>query len=250
MIAREISSLQHPIVKYLVKLRDDRAFRKAEKSVLIMGNKQVGESAGRFPLKMLLKLPEASVSFQADEVFVVSEQILKKITGLEKPEPIAAVIAMPDAAPLAGKKKVLALDGIADPGNLGSLLRSALALGWEGVFITSSSCDPFNPKAVRAARGATFLLPLYCGSEEELSELIAQGFQLVVADLDGEELSHLPAFDQPLMLLLGSESHGPRYQGEALRVTIPMDKEVESLNVASAGAILMYALHPKSHARR
>jgi RNA methyltransferase, TrmH family len=247
MLAREISSLQHPIVKYLVKLRDERAFRKAEKRVLVMGKKQVNECAAKFPLKMLLKLPEVSTSLQAEEIFLVSEQILKKITGLEKPEPIAAVIAMPDEARLFDKKRVLALDGIADPGNLGTLLRSALALGWEGAFITTSSCDPFNPKAVRAARGATFLLPLYCGSEKELAELISGGFQLVMADLEGEELSSFSAPDKPIVLLLGSESHGPRFKGEALRVTIPMQPSVESLNVAVAGAILMYALGLKSH---
>ena len=85
---------------------------------------------------------------------------MKKISGMQTPEGLVVEIEMPKPAPLEGLKYLLALDGVSDPGNVGALLRTALALGWQGIFILDESCDPFNDKALRSARGATFRLPL------------------------------------------------------------------------------------------
>jgi TrmH family RNA methyltransferase len=136
------------------------------------------------------------------------------------------------------------LDRISDPGNLGTLLRTALALGWEGAFLTPHSADPFNDKAIRASKGACFFLPLQEGSYEELEELLKENqITAYVADLKGTSLPNLKV-KHPLALILGNESLGPsawaKQHGSA--ISIPMKKDVESLNVASAGAILMYEL--------
>src|SRR5579872_4330388 len=137
MHQRDITSLQHPIVKHFVNLRKSRAFRREEGSALIVWTKLVKELAAHFPIKtLLMEKGSREIACKTENCFVVTPEILKKITGVETAEPYAAEIALPNPGNLKGKKFLLALDGIADPGNLGTLLRTALALGWEGVFIT------------------------------------------------------------------------------------------------------------------
>ena len=174
---------------------------------------------------------------------VVSESVLKKVTGLPHPEGVAAEVALPPPGKLEGKKFLLALDEISDPGNLGTLLRTAWALGWEGAFLTPSSVDPFNDKAIRSAKGASFLLPLRSGSWEEFDAL-SSGMQIYVADPKGKIVSKVD-FRSPMVLVLGNESRGlsasAKKRGQP--ISIPIQK-MESLNVAIAGAILMYTMRP------
>lgn len=241
MIPRQITSLQHPLVKHLVKLRQDKEYREQEKCVLVSGIKLVTELASRLPVKILIADKEYS-GIAADEVVLATSEMLKKITGLQNPEGIAAVVALPPPADLKNCRKLLILDEISDPGNAGTLLRTALALGWDGAFFTAGSADPFNEKAIRAAKGATFRLPLRTGSWDELSSLTA-GKQVLIADVAGEPLNRVQKKEK-IVLILGNEARGVSSQGKKLGmlVSIPMAPAMESLNVASAGAILMYTL--------
>ncbi len=244
MLARAITSLQHPLVKHLVKLRTSREERALNKSVLVVGTKMVTELA--LPLKTLVveegvQIPKKLI---AQECYTVPSALLKKISGTENPEPFAAVVALPEPADLFGKSYILVLDGISDPGNLGTLLRTALALGWEGAFITRSSCDPFNDKALRAARGATFRLPLFLGEYGDLDKLIAQkNVSVYVADAKGKSYE-TQKITPPLLLILGSESHGVKFSPPkgAVSLAIPISDKMESLNVAIAGSLLMHAI--------
>lgn len=241
MIPRQITSLQHPLVKHLVKLRQDKEFREQEKAVLVSGIKLVKELAKRSPVKILIadrEYPDVA----AEEVVLATPEMLKKITGLQNPEGIAAVVSMPPIADLKNCRKLLILDEISDPGNAGTLLRTALALGWDGAFLTMGSADPFNEKAIRAAKGATFRLPLRTGSYDELSTLIT-GRQILVANIAGEPLNTVSKKEK-IVLILGNEARGVSPQAKKLGtlVSIPMAPAMESLNVASAGAILMYIL--------
>ncbi len=247
---KKISSLQHPYVKHLVRLKDDRDYRLETGRVVVSGLKLISELSILFDFRTLLFEEGFSVSFsyKTEETYSVTPEILKKITGLKKPEPIAAEIDLPPPGNLASAHFLLILDGISDPGNLGTLLRTALALGWEGVFITTGSTDPFNEKALRAAKGATFKLPMKTGSLEELTELLkVNHFTLYAADAKGKNLNEYH-FSSPLALALGNEAHGI---GSPLKkiaqvLAVPMKNSMESLNVAAAGAILMYELKGRS----
>ena len=247
---REISSLQHPLVKHLVKLRESRDYRYKTHRVVISGVKLVKELSSGFRIRILLIEEGFSPPFSinADEVFYVNAQIMKKVTGLENPEPIAAEIDMPQAQDLSSIDLLLILDGISDPGNLGTLLRTALALGWGGVFLTMGSTDPFNEKAIRAAKGATFKIPLKSGSWEELKViLLRKKFTLFAADAKGKDLAEYKC-SMPIALALGNEAHGitTELKKSAQIICIPMSGPMESLNVASAGAILMYELKDRT----
>ena len=143
---------------------------------------------------------------------------------------------------------IVVLDALADPGNVGTILRTAVALGWDGAFLTPNTADPFNDKALRAARGAPLFLPLRQGSLEELTELVRSNKMTVyVADVEGKELQEA-SFKKPLALVLGHETLGPSAQAKELgqAITIPMESSMESLNVASAAAIIMYQMRTKS----
>lgn len=242
----EITSLQHPIVKHFVKLRKSRSYRRECGTTVIVGKKLIQELSRHVPLKTLLTEPGVP-PLRAEKHFLVTPGIVKKITGLQEPEPYAAEVALPKPGNLAQKNFLLVLDGISDPGNLGTLLRTALALGWEGVFLTNGSADPFNEKALRAAKGATFHLPILEGSHEELAALIEKNRAAVyLADMRGKDVQTLTC-KPPLMLILGSEAHGVAFtHTKATALSIPMQKEAESLNVAIAGGILMYALRRSS----
>lgn len=243
-----LTSLQHPLVKRLVKLREDRKFRYTEKKVVIEGKKMVSEATGRIK-KILVKeesfLPEIYTQKKHSvEIYLVSEAIIHKISGVESPEGIVAEIEMTEVLLPKECRRLLILDQINDPGNLGTLFRSALALGWEGIFLLPGCCDPYNDKALRAAKGATFHLPSQWGTLEECIKKIEKWKMVpLVAALQGKDIKEFSK-EENIALVLGSEAKGASREilAFAKPVTIPMREDVESLNVATAGAILMYAL--------
>lgn len=240
MIPRPLTSLQHPLVKRLVKLRENRTFRHEEKSVVVTGEAVVRDVAAFLPLKTLISTTPLNLS--AKETFLASKEVLEKIIDLSTHDLVAAEVALPAPSSLQDAKAIVVLEGLSDPGNVGTILRTALALGIDGVFLTPSTADPFNDKALRAARAAPLFLPLRFGSVEELKELL-QKKAVYVADVHGEKLSQT-AFKKPLALILGHETKGPSPELKALgkAITIPMKKEMESLNVASAASILIYQI--------
>lgn len=246
---RNISSVQHPLVKHLVKLRQNRDYRYDHHRLIIDGITLVSELRGSTRYKTIATRDEMLIPLgvEADEILIVNESVMKKISGLQSPEGIVAEIDMPKPASLDGKKRLIALDGVNDPGNVGTLLRSALALGWEGAFILDESCDPFNEKAIRAARGATFRLPLAWGSWDDLHKLIKQN-QLtpLITEMSGEKIDSI-AMPNAVLLVMGNEARGPSAEAKQVgkQVSIEMLGDMESLNVAVAGSIIMYALRPK-----
>src|SRR3989344_6573288 len=115
MVAKKIESLQHPLVKHWEKLRKDRSYREKTQCVLVVGKKMVSELS-------IDALITTDPNFNAKNQYLVTESILKKITGLEEPDGFAGEISMPMEQNLSEKKRILILDRITDPGNLGTLL--------------------------------------------------------------------------------------------------------------------------------
>lgn len=242
---KKISSLQHPFVKHLVKVRTDASYRQKAQSVLVLGRKMIDEIGSHLRPMHLIATPDIHHPFGITHL--VTEEIMKKVTGLTQNENIAAEFPLPHPASLDDKKFLLVLDAIADPGNLGTLLRSALALGWDGAFLLPGCADLFNEKVIRASRGACFRLPFQEGTWESLGALRQlTKAPLFIADLKGVSLGSFPC-PSSAYLLLSNEARGvnKEIQNEGTSLTIEMPGEMESLNVAIAGGILMYALHRK-----
>lgn len=244
MESRSLTSLQHPLVKHLVKLRADSAYRHEHQALVLEGLKPIQEVSARITKIFYTSDYADYASKFSGEKWQVTEAILHKISGMTSPEGILAEIRMPPFVELGKVKRVLALDGISDPGNMGTLLRTALALGWDAAYFLPGSCDPFNEKALRAARGAHFKLALSKGTAEQLQQWVkTENIQPLVADIKGKSPEQIPIASQRL-LVLGNEAHGAsmRIRQFCQPVTIPMSGKMESLNVAIAGGILLYLL--------
>ena len=243
MLARKITSLQHPLVKKWVSLRSDKSYREENQRLLIVGKNQIEELSREIEIHSLITLAPSELA--ANDHFIVDEPILKKITGLHAPDGFAAEVSIPKPIDLSHKKHLLLLDKISDPGNLGTLLRTAYALKWDGVIVTPDTVDLFNDKALRAGKGAIFRLPYAKLDQIEILSLAQEKkFHLYTADTKGDAVENCE-FKAPLLLILSSESKGPG-DWPSKKITIPMQKKAESLNVAASGAILLYLMRHSS----
>jgi RNA methyltransferase, TrmH family len=178
----------------------------------------------------------------------VDDRALVELADTETPQGVLAVAAIPrpslDAIDLAAPPSaVLVLDAVQDPGNLGTLARTAEALGAAGLVALPGTVDPWNAKSVRAAMGATFRLPVVQAAWDDLEPwLRARGVAVLAADAAGEPLGPPPS---RAALVLGNEGAGisPETAARADRtIAIPLRGRAESLNVAAAGAILLHEL--------
>lgn len=239
-----ITSAQNAMVKYLFKLRTNHDFRQHEGSVVLEGATLI-EEVSRIvtPKKLWVSHPEAiPKSLKEFPHQLVTEEIIKKIAGGLHPEGIIAEFPLPKPQTFKDPQRMLVLDRVSDPGNLGTLLRSALAFGWDAVFLIRGGCDPFNDKVLRASKGALFHLPYHEGTWKEAQEWISK-FSLtpVAADIKGMALRDFK-IPSKIALILGNESQGisEEIRRASTGVTIPMKGKMESLNVAVAGGIMMH----------
>lgn len=245
-MTRLLTSLQNPVVKHLVRLRKESSYREEHDTLVMEGLKPIQEMSSHIVNLFYTDSYAHLIKNLPGEHWEVTDPILQKISGMTQPEGVVAEVRRPSFLPLNNEHYVLALDGINDPGNLGTLLRTALALGWEAAFFLPGCCDPFNEKALRAARGAQFKLKMSVGTAEELSQW-AKDHQVdaFAADISGQHFDKIP-HRQKRLLILGNEAHGIDTEVKKFSspITIPMAGNMESLNVAIAGGILLYSLNP------
>lgn len=178
-------------------------------------------------------------------VYLVPDRALDRVSGLETPRGIVAVATQRLgglADLLAGGGPALLLAGIADPGNAGTLLRSAEIFGVETVLFAANAVEPYNPKVVRASMGAIFRLRLGIATADELAKGAGGlGYAVVAADRSGVSVREF-AFPERVILAVGHERRGvagwlPRWDAT---VAIPHAGRGESLNAAVAGSIVLY----------
>jgi TrmH family RNA methyltransferase len=180
-------------------------------------------------------------------VYIVPDRTLARLSDVETPTGLLAVGELPAgtlAAILEESGVVLLLAGISDPGNAGTLLRSAEAFGAAGVIFGRGGADPFAPKVVRAAMGSLFRLPVASATAEELLEgAAAAGRPIVAAVLAGEPLASA-AIPPNAVLAIGNERHGVAgfLASWDQSVRIEQASATESLNAAVAGSIMLYAM--------
>lgn len=256
-----IQSLQNEQVKYVVSLQRRRAREEAQLFV-VEGWRFVEEAVRRnAPIKkvfvcleresiewqpLLKKLGERGIPFEE-----VDERVLRKMSATEEPQGILAVVRQTTYtwADLHIDKNsvLLILDGIQDPGNLGTILRTALASGVRYVCLTPGTVDLYNPKVLRSTMGAIFSLVLLPGHRPEdiLGFCRDQGVSVLMGDIQGSSVYHTRLTEGALALVVGNEGKGPSpsFRSKDVQcVTIPMSHDVESLNVAIATSILLYEI--------
>lgn len=248
-----ITSLKNELVKRAASLKMKK-YRQKEGLFLLEGKRAVEEAlASQWNIRALFftRLPEGWDE-KAEESslpwYEVPLAVLQKITATEDPQSVAALVEirprdLGDFAPDRGF--VLVLDQIRDPGNLGTLIRTADALGAAGVVLLKDTADLYNPKVVRSTMGSLFHLPVLTGVEPADLETWCRknGYALWATALEGAEDMTKLQWPAKTALVLGSEAEGvsPELLKAAdQKVKIPMAGQAESLNVAVAGGIVMF----------
>ena len=231
-----ITSSSNEKIRDAVKL-NQRKYREVLGKFLAEGPHLV-ELAVKSGLCEVIFATDASLSFEEVPVWTVTQEVMSKLSDVQSPQGIVAVCRMPK--PKALPNKLLLLDGIQDPGNLGTLLRSALAFGFTGV-IAENTVDFYSPKVLRATQGATFSLTLM---DLPLVEFMTEHSEYTYygTSLDGQDLDKVKPNAKKIALILGNEGSGIRKELLAKTLSnIRIDIQgIESLNVAIAGSILMY----------
>jgi len=261
-----ITSTANPLLKSIRGLRR-RAAREKSGLFLIEGSKLIAEA---MRLRVTVKEIVVSQTFlqsglgaahDADikALAVVDDREFAELSTMDTPEGIIAVAEMPHSRServFAGESPLVVIaDAIQDPGNLGTIMRTALAASVSGMIFARGTVDPFNPKVVRAASGALFSLPFIQDMPvaDAITVCRANGLKVVVADSAGGEPFWSTDLSGPTALLFGNEGQGVDASVLAFadaRVTIPMSAGCESLNVSvSAGIIMFGAVQQRQSAR-
>ena len=186
---------------------------------------------------------------QADKkkvsTFLCSDEVFSELIETVQSQGVVAVACKP-TWPLFCSGLMLVADGVSDPGNMGTLLRTGLAAGCRGLLVMEGSVDLYNPKVLRSSMGAIFHLPHWMLTRDEALTLIQrQQSTLVIADLTDSEVHWDVRYPQNIAVVIGNEAHGvhPRFRDAAdLRVQIPLLGSVESLNASVAAGILLYEI--------
>jgi TrmH family RNA methyltransferase len=248
-----LTSLKNPKVAAAARLRKG-AFRDQDRRFLIEGAQGVAEAlddaAGR--LDMLFVTGEhEDLAVRAGaagvEVHRVNDDVMRKLTSTVTPQGALGVARFVDVGldRLDGDGCVTLLHEVRDPGNAGTVLRSADAAGGSGVVFSETSVDVYNPKTVRASAGSVFHLPIVrgVGTREAVGELRARGFRILAMVARGSEYLYAADLSGPLVLLFGNEAHGLAQEVVALAdasVRVPHAGRAESLNLAAAASVCLF----------
>jgi TrmH family RNA methyltransferase len=248
-----ITSKDNPTVKRIRSLQRSRKYRRQDHAFVVEGTRLL-EEALRAGSKLEYVLLTEDTQLRESELLaslpdtleplLVSDRVLASCSDAVTPQGVLAVVSMPDKPLPEECDFALVLDRVRDPGNLGTLLRTAHAAAVQAVLLTEGTVDPFNPKVVRAGMGAHFFLPIVEASTAELEDLLA-GMQIWIADSSSGTSYNQVDWTLPTALVIGNEARGPSDEMLSMAagsVHIPMPGPAESLNAAVAGAVLMFEI--------
>lgn len=250
-----ITSASNSKVKLVRAIAGRARDRREQQAFLAEGVRLIEEALkSGWPFRFVLHTSElsargvellAQLQQRGIEIDEVSTRLLASISETENSQGILAVLADHIPERVRELNFVLIADSIREPGNLGTLLRSAEAAGADAVFLAPGTTDGFAPKVVRSAMGSHFRLPLYEVNWEEVrTQVSAYRWNVYLADMDGRSCWETE-FRRPLALIIGGEADGATAPARAIAaqtVSIPMQGRGESLNAAVAGAVLMFEI--------
>ena len=256
--ATVITSRKNPLIQDLRRLLQSTARRTAR--CVVEGWRFLDSAAASgADIHLIVYTPAAAAHPRGDETrrrlhaagvrqVVVSPYVFESLTQVDTPQGVLGIVRRPqEASPaiLDDATALLAvLDDVQNPGNVGAIVRTAVAAGATGGVIVGGAADPFGPKAIRASAGVVFRLPvLYFPSAlEAAAALERHGLRVLVADPRGARLESEVSYIRPLALVFGGEGAGvaPVWRASGTSVRLPMAGAMESLGVAAAAAVLLY----------
>ncbi len=257
-----ITSFSNPKVKFIRKL-EQKKYRQEAGVYFVEGLRTVGEAVQTgAPIEQLVVAPELLVSefgqslldhpnLNGIEKIEVSAEIYEKIAHKQGPQGIGAVIRQnwqDLGSIIIGKQDLwVALDAVADPGNLGTIMRTADGVGSRGIILLGNATDPYDPTAVKASMGAIFSLSLAQAGWDAFNTWRHDNHLTLIGTSDSAARDYQSVdYTRPLILLMGSERHGLTAEmTEACDqiVAIPMAGRSDSLNLAVATAVMLYEIY-------
>jgi TrmH family RNA methyltransferase len=258
-----ITSPANPKAKFVRRLQADRRFREREKSFVIEGTRWLTEliEARRAPELVLYTQAWVQSADHAElleklqaQALPVSEPVMATMSDTESAPGVLAIVALPSIPLPSEPTLLLVVDKVSNPGNLGAILRSAAAAGADGVLLSPSCVDAFNPKVIRGGMGAQLRIPVLPLSWNEIAARISR-LTAWLAAADGDLEYSAIDWCRPSALVIGGEARGASARARALtdrRVTIPMQKGTESLNAAVAASVILFeaARQRRAHLKR
>jgi TrmH family RNA methyltransferase len=252
-----IRSHDNRTLKLIRSLRS-RKTRESERAFVVEGVRAIedGLRAGGVARTILLRedaswTPPPGVNVPIKRV---AAALFDDLAETVTPQPLLAIFDLPDLAfPKLEDPLILIADGVRDPGNLGTLIRSAAGAGAAAVLLTAGTVDPYNGKAARAGMGAHFRVPIATLDEQVREWLSTHCERFVLASSDAEDLYSEFDLAGAVAIIVGSEADGPTEAGVALatsQVRIQLANEVESLNASVAGSILLFEAARQRAARQ
>lgn len=197
------------------------------------------------------------ISYKDYKIYYISDKLFKEVSDTEKPQGILAVVKLHlkdiKEALLEKNNFLVLLDRIQDPGNLGTIIRTADAFGANGVIVTEGCVDVFNPKTIRSTMGSIFHVPIiYYGCiKEAIRDLKAYNIKIITTSLAAKKYSYEIDFNTSFSLVIGNEASGVSeevIEASDSLIKIPMTGQAESLNAAIASSVIMYeALRQKAY---
>ena len=250
MTFKHIISRDNPVFKQLKKLSENARERRAESKTLLDGVHLIESYCEAFGEPELIIIPEGKSSAEANALMQQLEHVnammlptlmFAELTPVASSTGILALVKTPQIAPLSEVKFALMLEDIQDPGNLGSMLRTALGAGVEAVYLSKGCTDAWSPKCLRGGQGAQFLLPIFEGVNivETMQNFAGNTY---ATTLDGSSL-YAQDLSQPTAFIIGNEGAGLSdkvVQAATHQISIPMQQNLESLNAAAAAAVCLF----------
>ena len=242
-----LTSKNNPLIKETASLKEKKG-RKELGLFLVEGAKMVSECA-----KSSFEIERVFISETYDGVcpceegktVVVSDDVFRFLSDEKTPQGILCRVKIPEKTLCAPTGKSLLLDGVADPGNVGAIIRTANAAGYDDIYLTRVCADPYSPKSVRASMSGIFFTKLHLGEREDILSLLKESeTPILAADMDGENVFQFQA-PKRFALVIGNEANGVSdevFAQAKYTVKIPMKQTQESLNAAVSAGIIMYVL--------
>ena len=244
-----LSGLKNPKVMLWRSLKE-RKGRRETGCFLVEGDKMVKEAfqSAFTPVAVLIREDRVNDLFPIPTglpAYILSESAFDAVSDTRTPQGVAAVLRS-TSFPLSGEH-LIALDGVQDPGNVGTIIRTADAAGFDGILLSPECADVFSPKVLRATMGSIYRMRLSCvpSLPESLRALREDGYSILSSQLDGEPFYERAHVADRFCLIIGNEGNGisEAVRAEAThRLKLPMRGGAESLNAAVAAAIMMYDL--------
>lgn len=250
---KDITSKGNPIYK-LIKALSQKKVRESSGLFLIEGTRLLEEANNRGVKIKYLIINETAENVpkinQVCQVLRLSNNLFKKVSDTVNPQGIIAVaeqieISLADII-LGANPLVVVLNGLQDPGNLGTIIRTSAAAGATAVLLTEGTVDLYNPKVIRSTMGSLFQVPIVNGlddDDEAVKWLNDNSINIMVADLEGEEYYYSVNLKEPFALVIGNENKGPNdiwKKAACKKIKIPILGSTESLNASVAAGIILY----------